>query len=82
MLSGALFQGTGKGTYALIATLYRTVIMTPALALLFAYTFDMGLTGIWWGFVLANLSSSVITFIWAKLYIRSLKKRAESPVPV
>lgn len=81
MLSGALFQGTGKGSYALIATLYRTVLMTPALALVFAYVFDMGLPGIWWGFVIANLSSSVITFIWAKIYIRNLKKRSVNPLP-
>jgi putative MATE family efflux protein len=80
MLSGALFQGTGKGMYSLATTLFRTVIMTPPLALLFAYTFEMGLVGIWWGFVIANTIASLIAFIWAKIYIRKLKKNAEDPV--
>ncbi len=80
MLSGALFQGTGKGMYSLATTLFRTVIMTPPLALLFAYTFNMGLVGIWWGFVIANTMASLITFSWAKLYIRNLKKKASQSV--
>ena len=32
MLSGAMFQGTGKGMYALALTLFRTVLLTPPLA--------------------------------------------------
>lgn len=74
MLSGAMFQGTGKGMNALAVTLLRTIILTPPLALLFAYTLGMGLDGIWWSLVIANITGSLIAYVWAKLYIRELKK--------
>jgi len=70
--SSAMFQGTGKGLYSLIATLLRTIILSPILAAIFCCIFSMGLTGVWWGLVVANLIGSVVSFSWAKLYIRSL----------
>jgi putative MATE family efflux protein len=70
--SSAIFQGTGKGTYALIATLLRTVVLTPIFALILILIFNLGLIGIWWSLVIANLIGSVISFTWAKLYIIKL----------
>ena len=70
--SSAMFQGTGKGLYSLIATLLRTVTLTPIFAVLFCCVFSLGLSGIWWGLVVANLIGSVFSFSWAKLYIRGL----------
>ena len=74
MLSGAMFQGTGKGMNALAVTILRTLVLTPPLALAFAYVFDLGLSGIWWGFVIANVIGSVIAFGWGRAYIRRLKR--------
>jgi putative MATE family efflux protein len=74
MLSGAMFQGTGKGWNALAVTLLRTVILTPPLALLFAYTLGLGLDGIWWSLVIANVTGSMIAYVWAKVYIRKLRR--------
>ena len=70
--SSAMFQGTGKGIYSLIATLLRTIILTPIFALLFCCIFSLDLNGIWWGLVVANLIGSVVSFTWAKLYISNL----------
>jgi putative MATE family efflux protein len=70
--SSAMFQGTGKGTYALIATLLRTIVLTIVLALASTYIFNAGLVGIWWSIVIANLTGSIVSFIWGKLYIRRL----------
>lgn len=70
--SSAMFQGTGKGIYSLIATLLRTIILTPIFAVLFCCVFSLGLSGIWWGLVVANLIGSIVSFTWAKLYIRQL----------
>ena len=70
--SSAMFQGTGKGTYALLATLLRTIILSPILAVIFCCIFSMGLSGVWWGLVLANLIGSIVSFSWARLYIRHL----------
>jgi len=70
--SSAMFQGAGKGLYSLIATLLRTIILSPILAIIFCCTFSLGLSGVWWGLVVANLVGSAVSFSWANLYIRSL----------
>jgi putative MATE family efflux protein len=70
--SSAMFQGTGKGSYALIATLLRTIVLTIVLALISTYIFNAGIVGIWWSIVIANLTGSGISFIWSRLYIRRL----------
>ena len=72
IVASAMFQGTGKGTYALIATLLRTIVLTVTLALVSTYVFDAGMIGIWWALVVANLIGSVVSFVWGKLYIRGL----------
>ncbi|MFO7618299.1 MAG: MATE family efflux transporter [Thermoplasmata archaeon] len=73
MLSSSMFQGAGKGMKALAVTLVRTVVLTPPLAYGLAVTMGMGLDGVWWGLVLANITGSSISYIWAKSYIRKLK---------
>ena len=73
--ASSMFQGVGKGLYSLIATLLRTVIFTPILALIFCCTFDFGLEGIWWALVVANFAGSLISFTWGKLYIRNLFRK-------
>jgi putative MATE family efflux protein len=70
--SSAMFQGTGKGTYALIATLLRTIVLTLLLAIIFVIILDTGIVGIWWALVIGNLTGSIISFIWGKLYIKKL----------
>ncbi len=72
IVSSAMFQGTGKGIYSLIATLLRTIILSPILAIFFCCVFSLGLSGIWWGLVAANLIGSAVSFGWAKLYIKHL----------
>jgi putative MATE family efflux protein len=75
--SSAMFQGTGKGTYALIATILRTIILTILFALISTFIFNAGLTGIWWSIVFANLIGSVISFIWGKLFIHKLSNKSK-----
>jgi len=74
MLSASLFQGAGKGTSALIATLLRSLVLTPIFALLFAFTFGWGLLGVWWGLVTGTVIGSLITFAWAQVYLRCMIK--------
>ncbi len=73
--ASAMFQGSGKGTYALIATLLRTVILTPIFAVILSTVFNLELAGIWWALVIANLIGSVVSFTWAKLYIEKLRNK-------
>lgn len=74
MLSTSLFQGAGKGTSALTATLLRSLVMTPLFASLFAFKFGWGLLGIWWGLVTGTVIGSMITFGWAQTYLKCLMK--------
>lgn len=73
--SSSFFQGIGKGVYSLLTTLLRTVTLTPILAITFCCVFNAGLVGIWWAIVVANLIGSLVSYIWAKIYIYNLKKR-------
>ena len=78
MLSGSLFQGAGKGTSALIATLLRSLVMTLFFSLLFAFGFDWGLLGVWWGLVAGTVIGSIITFVWAQMYLRRMMNTNKS----
>ncbi len=70
--SSAMFQGTGKGTYALIATLLRTIVLAIILSLISTLIFKAGIVGIWWSLVISNLLGSIISFTWSRIYIRNL----------
>jgi putative MATE family efflux protein len=74
MLSGSLFQGAGKGTSALAATLLRSLVMTLFFSLLFAFGLGWGLLGVWWGLVVGTLIGSMIAFVWAQVYLRCMIK--------
>ena len=76
--TSAMFQGTGKGTYSLIATLLRTIVLTIALAVIFVIVFDFGISGIWWAIVVGNLVGSVLSFVWGNLYIRNLMNASKA----
>jgi len=76
MLSSSLFQGTGKGMNALIVTILRTLILTPLFTVVFGFSLGLGLVGIWWGLVAANIAGVAVAFSWARLYIRKLMKTA------
>ncbi len=81
MLSGSMFQGTGKGTYSLAVTILRTIILTPTIAVLLAVVLEMGLDGVWWGLVIANITGSSVSYLWARSYIRKLRAEAQ-PITV
>ena len=83
MFSSSMFQGVGKGTNALIATIIRTVLLTLLFTALFAFILEMGLMGVWFGIVMGNTIGAVVAFLWAKSYIRGLSatmRKVETPV--
>ncbi|MEE9151373.1 MAG: MATE family efflux transporter [Thermoplasmata archaeon] len=78
MFSSAMFQGTGKGTNALIVTIVRTLVLGTPLAAIFAINLGMGLSGVWWGMVVGNLIGSVLAFSWAIIYLRRLRSEMQN----
>ena len=75
IFSSSMFQGTGEGNKALIATVIRIIVLAIPLIILFAVAFDLGLVGIWVGLSIANLTGSAFVFIWGRYYIRHLNNK-------
>jgi len=76
MLSSAMFQGVGKGFYALIMTLVRTLVFTVPFAWVLGVHLHWGLRGVWIGMVTAGICYIPIAFGWAMSYIRKLERAA------
>jgi len=72
MLSSGLFQGTGKGMFALTATLIRTIVFTVPFAWFLGVHLEWGLHGVWLGIGAAALAYIPVVFGWASLYLRRL----------
>ncbi|WP_406660214.1 MATE family efflux transporter [Methanolobus sp. ZRKC3] len=79
MLSSSLFQGVGKGNYSLTATIVRAIILVPLFSFIFAFNLGFGLVGVWWGLVIGNSIGSIITYIWARVYVGGLLRPGSSP---
>ncbi len=78
MQSSAMFQGTGNGTKALVATVFRSIIATLPTAYLLGIVAGFGLPGIWSGIVIGNVIGSVAIYLWSQRYIRSLERESAS----
>jgi Na+-driven multidrug efflux pump len=72
MLSGSMFQAVGKGIYALLVTILRTLVFGLILAFLFGIVFDQGLIGVWFGILLGNSLGAFVSYTWVRLYIKGL----------
>jgi len=76
MLSAAMFQGVGKGLYALITTMLRTLVLNVPLAWFFGVYLELGLRGVWIGMAIAGLTTAPIALGWAMLHIKRLERSA------
>jgi len=70
MMSSMMFQGVGKGTYSLLITLLRSLILETVFAYLFCFIFRWGLPGIYGGVVFGCFVGGTVGYIWAKFFIR------------
>ena len=78
MMSSMVFQGVGKGTYSLLITLLRSLILESVFAYLFCFIFGWGLTGIYAGVVFGCFVGGTVGYIWAKIFISRFKKYAKA----
>lgn len=72
-LTSAMFQGINKGINSLIVTILRTIVMQVLFSYFLGVILKWGLTGVWLGIVMGNLTATVITFSWGRAVIRNLK---------
>ena len=74
IMSSMMFQGVGKGTYSLIITLLRSLILESVLAYLFCFIFGWGVVGIYAGVVLGCFLGGTVGYVWAKFFIKKFEK--------
>jgi putative MATE family efflux protein len=74
MMSAMVFQGVGKGFTSLVLTTIRALLMEVLFSYIFGVVMGMGEIGIYYGVVCGVCLGAVISYIWAELYIKKLKK--------
>ena len=74
MMSSMMFQGVGKGTYSLIITLARSLILESVFAYIFCFMFGWGVSGIYAGVVFGCFVGGTLGYVWAKFFIRKFKQ--------
>ena len=74
MMSSMMFQGVGKGSYSLIITLARSLILESVFAYIFCFMFGWGVTGIYAGVVFGCFVGGTLGYLWAKFFIRKFKQ--------
>lgn len=72
--SNLLFQGLDKGVIAMFQTFLRQLLLTLLFAYIHAVIFKLGEYGAWWGIITGEFFACIITYTWAKGYIRHLFK--------
>lgn len=78
VMSSSIFQAVGKGTTSLTLTVLRELVFATLFAYIFAIPLGMGQQGVWWGIVAGNIFGGINAYIWARLYIKRLKKHLKS----
>lgn len=73
VMSGSIFQGTGKGMSSLTQTILRNMIFVIIFAYILAIPLNMGERGVWWGIVAGDIAGSMVAYVWARFYIKRLQ---------
>ena len=72
VMSGSVFQATGRGMASLVMTVLRNLVFIAVFAYLFGIVLGFGEHGIWWGIVAGDICGGTVAFIWARYYISRL----------
>jgi Na+-driven multidrug efflux pump len=72
VMSGSVFQATGRGMASLVMTVLRNLVFIAVFAYLFGIVLGFGEHGVWWGIVAGDILGGTIAFLWARYYISRL----------
>jgi putative MATE family efflux protein len=81
IMSGSIFQGTGKGTTSLAISVLRNLLFIALFTWVLAIPMGMGEAGVWWGIVAGDILGGIVGYLWARLYIARLIATANGPHP-
>ncbi len=80
IVSGSIFQGTGRGVYSLVVNIFRNLVFIVVSAYLLAFVFGLGEAGVWWGIVAGNMMGGTFSYLWARFYVnRMIRLRGAGP---
>lgn len=72
IMSGSVFQGTGKGLTSLVINVFRNLVFIALFAYILGIVLGMGEQGVWWGIVAGEILGGFLGYIWARIYISRL----------
>jgi Na+-driven multidrug efflux pump len=72
VMSGAVFQATGRGMASLVMTVLRNLVFIAVFAYLFGIVLGYGEHGVWWGIIAGDICGGIVAFLWARYYISRL----------
>jgi len=72
IMSGSIFQATGKGLTSLMITVLRNLAFIAVFTYLFGIVLGFGEHGVWWGIVAGDIIGGTVAFLWARYYIERL----------
>ncbi|WP_321506091.1 MATE family efflux transporter [uncultured Methanoregula sp.] len=72
IMSGSIFQATGKGMTSLVITVLRNLVFIAVFTYLFGIVLGFGEHGVWWGIVAGDIMGGTVAYIWARTYISRL----------
>ena len=72
VMSGSIFQATGRGMTSLVMTVLRNLVFIAVFAYLFGIVLGYGEHGVWWGIVAGDILGGIVSFTWARIYISRL----------
>ncbi len=72
VMSGSVFQATGKGMTSLVITVLRNLVFIAVFAYLFGIVLGFGEHGVWWGIVAGDILGGTVAWLWARAYISRL----------
>ncbi len=72
IMSGSVFQATGRGMTSLVITVLRNLAFIAVFAYLFGIVAGLGERGVWWGIVAGDIMGGTVSYLWARAYISRL----------
>jgi putative MATE family efflux protein len=66
IMSGSIFQATGKGMTSLAITVLRNLVFIAIFTYLFGIVLGYGEHGVWWGIVAGDILGGTVAYLWAR----------------
>ncbi|MBU1078683.1 MAG: MATE family efflux transporter, partial [Spirochaetes bacterium] len=81
ILGRSVFQGTGHPFPALVLAFLRMIILNVPAILVLVYVFNLKMYGVWFGLIIGNSTTAIISLIWVRSSLNKLKSGELKVIP-